>query len=376
MTKKIIDLFCGCGGFTEGFLFSENGIGTGWEALLGIDNNPIAVETFQTNFGEEFGKVDDLLDCDPHAYLDGLNLDPGELDHLHASPPCEDYSENNKVNGNGRDGRFRIVLDWVEVFQPKVLTIENVHNLAKAHDAEIQQRLTTMGYRVIPFKIDAADYGVPQNRIRLFYLACREEFEVNLHPPIPTHCDPNNSQVGLKHWVTVKQAIGDLPQREVGDGPDQFISKIDKNNPSNQLSEYALKMRPQRGTAIMGHEARLLNELAMERLQHLEPGQAIEDLPENLQPRMGFRGAYGRMHPNRPAKTITTGIRGPSHGPFCHYNQDRLITIREAARLQSFPDAFIFTGRRYAQCLMIGNAVPPLLSRAIKNLSEAILLHA
>lgn len=375
---KLIDLFCGCGGFTAGLLFPEGDDCVGWRVLLGVDINATAVETFAANFGKQSARQADLVEADPWRYLSELGLRPGELNHLHASPPCEAYSVNNRINGNHADLRFRVALEWAEVFLPKVVTIENVRNLEKAHDAEIRNRLNSAGYRVISFKVDTADYGVPQHRKRLFYLACQATLGVAPCPPKATHCNPLKPQQGLKPWVMVREAIGDLPPRKAGEGPDHFVSNIDATDPADQLclGEYASMMRPPKGTIITGHYARPLDKLAMSRLRCLSPGQAIWVLPSHLRPKMGFRGAYGRMHPDYPAKTITTGVRGPSHGPFCHYVQDRLITLREAARLQSFPDTFSFEGGRAAQAFQIGNAVPPLVSRAIRRVSEELILQA
>jgi DNA (cytosine-5)-methyltransferase 1 len=372
----LIDLFCGCGGFTEGFLFGqETNAKRHWGILLGVDNNPVAIETFNANFREQAGRLADLNGVHPCDYLLELNMVPGELDHLHASPPCEAYSVNNRVNGHNGDYRFRIALNWAEAFLPKVFSLENVRNLGKAHDAEIRRRLRSLGYQVISFKVDAADYGVPQHRKRLFYLAFLTELGIKPFPPEPTHCDPLATDKRLKPWITVKRAIGDLPARKAGEGPDEFISDFDPEDPTARslLSEYAAMMRPRKGELITGHSSRPLNELALKRIRSLAPGQAIWDLPENLRPKMGFRGAYGKLHPDYPAKTITTGIRGPSHGPFSHYSQDRLITFREAARLQSFPDSFVFKGNRSSQASQIGNAVPPLLARAIKEVFEKMI---
>jgi len=376
---QLIDLFCGCGGFTQGFLFRKtDDVAVQWEVKLGVDNNPTAVETFNANFGDGIGLVADLLNTDPHTYLRKLGLSPGELDHLHASPPCEAYSANNRVNGHNGDYRFRVGLKWAEVFLPKVFSIENVRNLGSAHEAEIFRKLHSMGYHVISFKVDAADYGVPQHRKRLFYVACLAELTVEPFAPEPTHCGPAVTNQKLKPWITAKLAIGDLPVRQAGEGPDEFVSEVNPEDLADQLylGEYAAMMRPRREEAITGHYARPLNDLALSRLRLLAPGEAIWNLPSNLRPKMGFRGAYGRLHPAYPAKTITTGIRGPSHGPFSHYSQDRLITFREAARLQSFPDSFIFKGSRSSQAIQIGNAVPPMLAEAIKNVSEKIISQA
>lgn len=378
MIFTLVDLFCGCGGFTAGFLFPPLTNNVKWRILLGIDKKHDSVAAFQANFGKKRAYQADLTELDPNEMLKRLGLASGELDHLHASPPCEAYSNNNRVNGNMTDSRFEVALKWARVFLPKVITIENVHNLEKAHDTAIREQLERAGYSVMSFKLDAADFGVPQHRKRLFYLACLKSISTNLELPSPTHCDPRVKTDSLKPWVTVRDAIGDLPVRSAGGGPGTFESKLDltKDNALLRLSEYAVIMRPVKGTEITEHFARDLDELALKRLRSLKPGQAIEALPSSLQPKSGFRGAYGRLHPDCPAKTITTGIRGPSHGPFCHYGQERLITFREAARLQSFFDKFVFCGKRSSVAFQIGNAVPPLLSKAIRLISEQLLLSA
>jgi len=378
MIFTLVDLFCGCGGFTAGFLFPPQTNNVKWQVLLGIDKNHDSVATFQVNFGRKRARQADLTKLDPNEILKELGLARGELDHLHASPPCEAYSNNNRINRNIADLRFEVALEWARAFLPKIITIENVRNLEKAHDMTIQGQLEQAGYSVTSFKLDAADFGVPQHRKRLFYLACLRSISNNLEPPCPTHCDPHAKTDSLKPWVTVCDAIGDLPVRSAGGGPDTFESKLDLTNDNAllHLSEYAVIMRPVKGTKITEHFARDLDELALKRLRSLKPGQAIEALPSSLQPKSGFRGAYGRLHPDYPAKTITTGIRGPSHGPFCHYSQERLITFREAARLQSFFDKFVFCGKRSSVAFQIGNAVPPLLSKAIRLISEQLLLSA
>ena len=370
---KIVDLFSGCGGFTAGFLCF--GGKAKWDVLVGIDIDEDAVNTFKTNFGIHTGKQDDLTTADPEWYLRKLKLTPMSLDYLHASPPCQDYSNNNRKNGSHSDSRYKIPLRWAQVFMPKVLTIENVHELGKAHDKEIQESLRELGYRVYRLKVDTADFGVPQHRRRLFYLAYLRSLGMRSFKLIKTHANPHECRDSQIPWVSVREAIGDLPPRVAGDKRAIFISRIDLSKQSKTLSDYACSLRSERGQIITEHFARPLDELALSRIQCLRPGQAIEHLPLDLQPKSGFRGAYGRLHPDHPSKTITTGIRGPSHGPYCHYSQERLMTFREAARLQSFPDSFLFEGSRASKATQIGNAVPPIMARLFRNISEQILTN-
>ena len=363
----LIDLFCGCGGYSLGFLFPEDGVGH-WKILRALDIDKNAVSTFNKNFGVNLAQVADLEHEDPEQHLEELGLKPGQLSCLHASPPCEAYSVNNRRNGHGGDTRYRITFDWVKAFRPKIVTIENVSRFRKWED-EIYTRLNGLDYEVDHFILNSADHGVPQIRKRLYYVAYHKSIGVAPKAPRAGYVSPSHLKSGQQPWTTVRQAIEDLPRREAGKGPDSFVSRLDIERPEvkARVGNYAALMRPQRGSRVSNHRARAMNELMQRRVRSLAPGQAIADLPKDLQPRMGFRGAYGRLKPDAPAKTITTGVRGPSHGPFCHYGQDRLITIREAARLQSFPDQFTFDGGLGSQSRQVGNAVPPLLAAALRH---------
>ena len=363
----LVDLFCGCGGYSLGYKFPSDGTAQ-WKVLRGIDLDRNAVSTFNANIGEHIGRVADLESEDPKGHLAELGLQPGELGCLHASPPCEAYSPNNRVNGHGRDFRFQIAFDWVKVFRPRIVTIENVLRL-KEWDGNIRKTLESLSYRVESFVLNSADYGVPQTRKRLYYIAYHESLGVAPTAPLPRYASPAGVGDDQRPWRTVREAIGDLPRRLAGKGPDRFKSRLDLESAEarERIGEFASLMRPSRGTEIANHRARDLSDLMLKRVKSLKAGEAIANLPPELQPRMGFRGAYGRLHPGSPSKTITTGVRGPSHGPFCHYRDDRLITIREAARLQSFPDYFTFEGGLDSQAQQVGNAVPPLLAAALRR---------
>ena len=372
----LVDLFCGCGGYSWGFLFPDDGIAH-WKVLRGLDVDLNAVATFNRNIGADIARVADLGREDPWCHLKELDLKPGQLSCLHASPPCEAYSVNNRKNGHGRDFRFRIALDWVKVFRPKIVTLENVLRLQEWEE-EILAGLGVLDYEVDVFVLNSVNYGVPQFRKRLYYIAYHRSLGRSPSAPISSYAHPDRLNPDQKPWLTVRQAIGDLPPREAGQGPDCFTSRIDPRNLGSRarLGDYVALLRPQRGSEIANHGARVLSELMQRRVTALRPGEAIADLPKELQPRMGFRGAYGRLDPNAPAKTITTGVRGPSHGPFFHYGQDRLITIREAARLQSFSDSFVFEGGLGSQARQVGNAVPPFLANALSSEFSRVLKAA
>ena len=286
----LVDLFCGCGGYSWGFLFPGDGLAR-WKVLRGLDIDRNAVATFNRNIGADIARVADLGREDPSCHLEELDLKPGQLSCLHASPPCEAYSVNNRKNGHGRDFRFRIALDWVEVFRPKIVTLENVLRLQEWEE-EIRARLGVLDYEVDIFVLNSVNYGVPQFRKRLYYIAYDRSLGRSPSVPMPCHAHPDRLNPGQKPWITVGQAIGDLPPREAGQGPDRFTSRLDPRNPAvrAKLGDYVALLRPQRGSEVANHSARGLNDLMQRRVAALRPGQAIADLPKELQPRMGFRG--------------------------------------------------------------------------------------
>jgi DNA (cytosine-5)-methyltransferase 1 len=221
-----------------------------------------------------------------------------------------------------------------------------------------------LGYRTAFGTLDAARYGIPQHRVRLFYLAYRDDVGALPQLPSPTH----GTKDGLKPYVTVRQAIEDLPAREAGEVLPDFAWDADSLPAAEALAigAYSDLMRAPRGYLVTHHSAQPLSEIARRRIEALRPGQAIANLPIDLQPRMGYRGTYGRLDPDRPSSTITANCDYPSRGRFTHYKQVRGLTLREAARLQSFPDRFHWPVRyRTHAAQQIGNAVPPLLAHAL-----------
>jgi site-specific DNA-cytosine methylase len=258
--------------------------------------------------------------------------------------------------------------------------MENVETLRDSdggiHDLEIQSVLVGMNYKCEAWTVDAALYGVPQRRIRRFYVAVRGD--LGLQPAVPTATHHPPDALLVPKFVTVAKAIDDLPPlRDAGEGSDHFRSYAQPESQGflRRNGPYAAMMRAEKGTWVSHHWTPALSDLALQRLRRLNPGEAMADLPLSLQPAKGFRGAYGRLHPDRTAWTITANCDYPSRGRFSHYMHDRGITMREAARLQSFPDEFDFIGPREHVARQIGNAIPPLLARAFADMIGPILQH-
>jgi DNA (cytosine-5)-methyltransferase 1 len=233
----------------------------------------------------------------------------------------------------------------------------------QAYSAEIVSRLEAAGYGVVHMVLNAADYGVPQRRRRAFFLGCRNGSIVA--SPMPTHTkgSAQNDLLARNGHVTVWEAIGDLPSLHHGDGDGLVGYRCDP------FSEYQHAVRG-RQMEVANHVARHLRPTQLARLEALAPGQAHKDLPKHLQVRGGYSGVYGRLTKDMIAPTITRWVFHPGSGRWGHPVDTRLITMREAARIQGFPDSFEFVGSYVQQAGQIGNAVPPIL---VQKVIDAIL---
>jgi DNA (cytosine-5)-methyltransferase 1 len=246
--------------------------------------------------------------------------------------------------------------------------MENVaemkNGFEEAYSQEIISRLEDEGYTVTTAILNAADYGVPQRRKRAFFMANR--FDIKLSPPPPTNYprtksdDTTHDLFAQKKHISVWEAIGDLPSVRHGEG--EALTKY-ASLPQN---EYQKRMRGTL-TATTNHVARRLASLQYERLASIQPGQGLKDLPKHLQTKGGYSGAYGRLTKDMIAPTITRWVFHPGSGRWGHPVDIRTLTIREIARIQSFPDHYKFIGSYTDQAGQLGNAVPPLLATLVAN---------
>lgn len=350
----ILDLFAGGGLFSWGFTHPTRG-GSAWRLALAVDQDPAAVEALMANFSGTRVAATDLRSANPGIWRRRLGFQRGELGLLHASPPCTDFSRVNSGRAQ-QDDVFRSVYRWIREWRPLAVCFENVPGFRQARGGEFHRELLKnldgLGYSVAHFVLDAADFGVPQLRKRLFYLGYRSSVCLQPRMPTPTHSKSTG-------YVSARDAIGDLPLRVAGE-PNDWSQPC-----TEQGSAYAKSMKG-RDLGTNGFECRSLTEVQLERLRIIGPGEAWEVLPKHLQPKQGFRHCYGRLDPDRPSFTITTGVGAPSRGCFSHYAQDRTLTFREAARLQSISDDYLLVGSRRQRARIIGNAVPPLLAEGIR----------
>lgn len=356
-----VDLFCGAGGLSEGFRQA------GFHVLAGQDFDDAAGATFVATHPEASFIPGPIQDVSASDLLRAVGLSRGEVDVLIGGPPCQGYSIYNHQRGekDPRAGLFREYLRIVEGLRPHWLVMENVTGITSISGGaivrEIQKGMGKLGYRVKMKVLKAEEFGVPQERRRIFFIATRTPNPIFF--PKPTHGH------GLSEFVTIWDAISDLPSVANGGKP---CSLEYASGPKN---EYQRLLRG-RTKLVTNHEAPRLTRINEERMKHIRPGGSWRDIPYALLPQ-GMRRAkrsdhtkrYGRPRKTDLACTILTKC-DVHWGAYIHPVQNRAITVREAARLQSFPDAFVFQGSRTEQYKQVGNAVPPLLGT---HVAQAVL---
>lgn len=357
----VIDLFCGAGGLSEGFRQA------GCHVLAGQDYNDIAGATFALTHPEATFIGGPIQNVTAQALLEAAGKKRGEIDVIVGGPPCQGYSVYNHQRGENdpRAGLFREYLRIVEGIQPRWLVMENVTGITSISGGrivdEIIEGMNGLGYRVDMRVLKAEEYGVPQERRRVFFIATKTDAEITF--PTPTHGP------GLLPFVTVWDAISDLPP--VGNGQKEAPSRH-THKPKNSYQALL------RGavTALYNHEPGRLSPINEARMRHIPPGGSWRDIPLDLLPE-GMKRAKRSDHTKRygrPRKTdlsCTVLTKCDVHwGAYIHPEQDRAFTVREAARLQSFPDFFNFQGNRTEQYVQVGNAVPPILGRKV---AEALI---
>lgn len=385
----MLDLFAGAGGLSEGL--SE----AGFHSLFASEIVPTYAETYKKNHPSAEVLTADIRTIDAEEIRQRIGLEKGELDLVAGGPPCQGFSINAPVRSilDQRNHLFKEYLRFVDAFAPRAILIENVPGLVSfEHGATLHailEALSQMGYGADVRILGAAYYGVPQMRWRTIILGLRGKQlpayafpEPTYHAPIrPNFTTMFNGQMLVKlpsveastHFTTVEEAIGDLPPLKAGEK-----GAAVKEYLCEPTCDYQRRLRIG-STGVYNHEAPRLSKINMERLKYIKPGGNWTDIPDELLPK-GMQRAnkgdhtkrYGRVTPDGLASTILTKC-DPHWGAYFHYNQDRSFTVREAARLQSFPDHYIFTGSMAEQYAQVGNAVPPMLASAVGLALKSIL---
>lgn len=351
MRKKFtcVDLFSGAGGLSRGFLDA------GYDVVLGVDFDDAALKTFKANHGSAEAMKLDLFD---HSniekiikFLDEKNI---KLDVLVGGPPCQGFSIAGPRDMNDkRNSLYLAMVKLADRLKPQAVVLENVPGMIQTNGGigakRIVQDFTEIGYKMTPKLLYAPDYGIPQIRKRVFFVGLRdsnEEFEF----PLAT-CDNDN-------YVTCADAIDDLPSLQNEDGEIIYGDEIqDYRTPAR--TEYQTLMR-KNTKQVQNHIGSIPIEKTKKMISLVPEGKNYKALPEEYRGLYKYHEALTRYHSQKPSLTINTGHR--SH---FHYLYNRIPTVRESARLQSFPDDFIFYGNKSQQYKQVGNAVPPMLGQVI-----------
>jgi DNA (cytosine-5)-methyltransferase 1 len=371
MRLRVADLFCGTGGFSHGFV--QTG---GFEVALGIDVKPASVETFAANHLNALALCQDIRKVRVRDVADRLG-GARSIDVVVAGPPCQGFSSirpfRSLAEDDPRNSLFEQVLVFVEFFKPRFVVIENVVGMMQHRAGSvlpaITQSLDALGYRADVRLLNAVHYGIPQKRERVIVLAERGNAAPRF--PAPTHFHAGRSmarrdaprvetRADLAPAVTVKDAIGDLPAVSAGEGAERYGRA--------RPSEYA-RARRVGATTLSLHASTAHGPRMLEIIR--QAGVNRWALPEGLT-RSGFSSCYSRLRADEPSTTLTVNFVHPASNRCIHPTQDRALTPREGARIQSFDDAFVFRGSRTEIVKQIGEAVPPLLGRAIAS----SLLHS
>ena len=340
MKLNVLDLFCGAGGLSCGFERA------GFNIVLGIDNDSKALETFEANHNGAKSICGDITSI---GYQDIKKVvGDQQIDVIIGGPPCQGFSLSGPRNFN--DPRNKLYLSYirlVEEIRPRAFVIENVPGLVGLFKGEVKdsiiERLTALGYNVKYKILCAADYGVPQSRKRVVFVGVKKGEKEFFYPDV------------FDYVVTCEMALSDLPALAdtLGEAVQDYIAA-----PQNA---YQVIMR-EKAQKVHNHIAATHSEKVQHIISLVPDGGNYKDLPEEYRSSRNFHVAWTRFASQKPAPTIDTG-----HRHHFHYKYNRVPTVRECARIQSFPDDFIFIGNKTQQFRQVGNAVPPLMAECIAS---------
>lgn len=340
--KTFIDLFSGCGGLSLGFEMA------GFEGLLAIDNWQDALDTYTHNRKNAKTLCGDISALDPNEVKERFGI--SEVDVIIGGPPCQGYSVAGKrIIEDERNELYKSFVRFVRCFKPKAFLMENVPNILSIGGGIIKDAIIkdfeSLGYTIRVQVLTASDYGVPQNRRRAFFVGMLNgnEFE------FPAILTPDR--------VSSYDALNDLPEGSLEDGADYPVDE------GCEYQSYARKG----SKGVYNHQITIHNQRTQEIIAMVPDGGNYKDLPEELQQTRKVHIAWTRLNSKKPSFTIDCG-----HNHHFHYKYNRVPTTRESARIQSFPDKFVFTGNKGSQLRQVGNAVPPLLS---KSIAEKLLTY-
>nr|WP_233598573.1 DNA cytosine methyltransferase [Citrobacter freundii] len=372
---KAIDLFSGAGGF------SLAALDLGIEILAAIELDKDACDTYSKNLihkRENSIKLlnKDIMTISPDELMDSLQLKEKELDLIIGGPPCQGFSSHRIKNAGVNDPRNELLIryyDFVKIFQPKMFLVENVPGLLwekhKDYLNNFKRLAANSGYKIVgPLKLNAKDYGVPQNRNRVFILGLRDDIFINEGdwPPSPTHFKDKKP-----YWVNASE-IFEKPAPSI---IERITAVLGKDIAEKLKFKKTLKENKSDPNNIHMNHA----DYMIERFNLTPINGSREDvdfrLPCHSNGYVGHKDVYGRIRLSLPGPTITTGCFNPSKGRFLHPWDNHGITVRQAARFQTFPDDYIFSGGIISQGKQVGNAVPVNLGKILLKSCVEIIIN-
>jgi DNA (cytosine-5)-methyltransferase 1 len=378
-TKNILDLFSGVGGLSYGISLADSQ----FKSIGGIDFESDAIQTFTNMHPQAEGVVADLSEYTPEEYSEQTGISPEDVDIICGGPPCKGFS--NIRPGRSEDGLddrnylYQFYFDYVDYFEPEVFVMENVpqitthtnNNGNKIFDS-ILERTNSIGYTSDWTLLNAAHYGVPQVRTRFFMVGQPVDSAESVTYPTPEFRIPDT--VSIKHTEklqsgdkqdpparTIESVFKDLPVLEPGETKEEYFcdpSQLEVTKDKRYV-EYLRRGDP----PLTHHRASGNTETMRKRISFA--GTTRDELPEYIFPSSGYKSTYSRLRRDQPSSTLTTNFTTASSTRCIHPYENRALSLREGARIQSFPDMFQFTGNKKSIRQQIGNAVPPLLGKAI-----------
>lgn len=339
-----IDLFCGCGGLSLGFQEA------GFSVIAGIDSWKDALVTHEKNLSKAKAVCADLFNFSPEDFRQQTKIT--KVDVIVGGPPCQGFSiAGKRIVDDKRNKLYKAFVEFVSFYKPQAFVMENVPNLLSLAGGLVRDAImadfSRIGYNVSYKVLCASDYGTPQNRRRVFFVGLRDT-HAKYDFPTPTHGTDNIPFVSCRDAISDLDFIGDtglLPERAAYALPPQ--------------SEYQREMR-KNSHMLLNHVATIHTEQTRTIIKMVPDGGNYKDLPQELWSTRKVHIAWTRMRSDKPCFTIDCG-----HNHHFHYSANRVPTVREAARIQSFPDDFEIIGIKTSQLKQVGNAVPPLLAKAV-----------
>lgn len=343
----VVDLFCGAGGLSRGFMDA------GFDVVLGVDFDDAALMTFGKNHGKAVPMKLDLFDLDNVVKIkDFLDNKGINLDVLVGGPPCQGFSlAGKREKDDDRNKLYKAMVKTAEIIKPKFVVLENVPGMLTLYDGKVKKKIFSdfekLGYKMNVKVLYAPDYGVPQIRKRAFFVGILNGIDAFEYPtPI----------LNQEEYISCAEAINDLPS--LINDYDYCLDTI-REYATEPNSKYQKEMR-KRSLKAYNHYPTKHEEKTVKTIALVPDGGNYKDLPLEISEKFKYHESMTRYSSKKPSLTIDTG-----HRTHFHYKYNRIPTVRENARLQSFADDFIFYGSKQQQYKQVGNAVPPKLGNAV-----------